>query len=194
MANFQESEALKTAFQFVTQIDLPVRQAEVEKLKSENPNASKRELATKIFSKARFRASRIGFFTGFLTNPLTMLPAAIGDVVMTINAEKNAAACVALIYEPDFFYSDKAPLELLIPVLGLTTASQVTQQFAMRAGMKQFKKMIFKVFGTRVMWRGIATKTIPVLGGLIGGGWNWIEVSAVRENTIHYFEEYTGSY
>ena len=199
--NTKASEALKKAFDTLLQVDIPTLKQQVSELKSRHPRASKKKLAKKVFSKTRFRATILGAATGVATNPFIMIPAAIADVAITINAEKDAAACVALIYNPDFFSDEKAVLKLLIPVLGISSLSETAEKSVEEIVLKkeipwklsletanQLKKIALKSFKMRVFQKGIITKTLPLVGSVLGAGWNWREVSAIRKRTIRYFE------
>jgi len=46
-----------------------------------------------------------------------------------------------------------------------------------------------KVFGKRVLQRTFITKTVPIVGGVIGAGWNWIEIKLQGKRVIRYFAE-----
>ncbi|HXF07365.1 MAG TPA: hypothetical protein VNK45_02395, partial [Candidatus Acidoferrales bacterium] len=53
---------------------------------------------------------------------------------------------------------------------------------------KTFRKIMGKYFGIKVTQKGIITKTLPIIGGLIGGTWNYIEISGIKKRIIKYFE------
>jgi hypothetical protein len=55
-------------------------------------------------------------------------------------------------------------------------------------GAKQFMITMVKYFGVRVSQRGLLTKTVPIVGGLIGGAWNYAELRFVGERICQYFE------
>lgn len=133
-----------------------------------------------------------------------MVPAAIGDVAITVKLEVIATAKVAVLYDPDFFTDEEATWELLIPVFGINGASQLAQNAAIKAAqgvtrevikkylsketLKQFQKVMLKYFGIKVTQKAVITKTIPVVGGVIGGTWNWFEVKLLRRRAIRYFQ------
>lgn len=126
-------------------------------------------------------------------------------MAVTLKAEVAAVARAAVIYDENFFDDEDAKWELLIPVFGLNLSSQLFRELGVRGGMgvtrvaikkylsketlKKFKKIAAKYFGMKVTQKGVITKTVPVVGGLIGGGWNYIEVGQVRRRTIAYFED-----
>lgn len=199
-----ESKALTKALEWVVEIDPPAIIASVKAEREKYPDVSNRKLAEKAFSSARWKATSTGFATGLPANPWTAVPAATLDVAVTLRTEVAAVARAAVIYDENFFDDDDAKWELLIPIFGLNVGSQALREFGIRGGMgvtraaikkylsketlKQFKKIMLKYFGIKVTQKGVITKTLPVVGGLIGGGWNYIEVGRVRKRAISYFE------
>ncbi|MBB1400079.1 hypothetical protein [Pseudoalteromonas sp. SG44-8] len=199
-----ESKALTKALEWVVEIDPPAIIASVKAEREKYPDVSNRKLAEKAFSSARWKATSIGFATGLPANPWTAVPAATLDVAVTLRTEVAAVARAAVIYDENFFDDDDAKWELLIPIFGLNVGSQALREFGIRGGMgvtraaikkylsketlKQFKKIMLKYFGIKVTQKGVITKTLPVIGGLIGGGWNYIEVGRVRKRAISYLE------
>lgn len=200
----KENKGLTKALEWVVEIDPPAIIASVKAEKEENPNATNRELAEKSFSLARWKATSTGFVSGLPANPWTAVPAATLDVAVTLRAEVAAVARTAVIYDENFFEDEDAKWELLIPIFALNVGSQALREFGIRGGMgvtratikkylsketlKQFEKIMLKYFGIKITQKGVITKTLPVVGGLIGGGWNYIEVGKVRKRTISYFE------
>lgn len=200
----EESKALIKALEWVVEIDPPAILASVKAEREKFPNISNRKLAEKAFSSARWKATSTGFVTGLPANPWTAVPAATLDVAVTLRTEVAAVARAAVIYDENFFDDEDAKWELLIPIFGLNIGSQALREFGIRGGMgvtratirkylsketlKQFKKIMLRYFGIKVTQKGVITKTIPVVGGLIGGGWNFIEVGRVRKRTILYLE------
>lgn len=161
-------------------------------------------MAEKAFSRAQWKATAAGVATGLPANPWVALPAATLDVAVTLKTEVLAAARTAVIYNEKFFEDEDAAWELLIPIFGIDVASQVLREFGIRGGMgitreaikkylsketlKAFQKIMLKYFGIKVTQKGIITKTLPVVGGLIGGVWNYVEVGKIKNRTIKYFE------
>ena len=48
---------------------------------------------------------------------------------------------------------------------------------------------MLKYFGIKVTQKGIITKTLPIVGGMIGTGWNTVEVELIKRRVISYFSE-----
>ncbi|KLD96837.1 hypothetical protein [Aliarcobacter butzleri] len=201
----ESNKVLTKALEWVVEIDPPAIIASVKAEREKNPKASNKKLAEKSFSAARWKATSTGVVTGLPANPWAAVPAATADVAVTLRIEVLAVARVAIIYDENFFDDEDAKWELLIPIFGLNVGSQFSRELGIRGGMgvtrvaikkylsketlKQFKKIMLKYFGIKVTQKGVITKTLPIVGGLIGGGWNYIEVGQIRKRTISYFED-----
>jgi len=200
----EDNKALTKALEWVVEIDPPAIIASVKAERTKYPNATNQKLVEKAFSAARWKASSTGFVTELPANPWTAAPAATLDIAVTLKTEVAAVARAAVIYDENFFDDDDAKWELLIPVFGMNVISQLFRELGIRGGMgvtrvaikkylskenlEKFKKIMLKYFGIKVTQKGIITKTIPIVGGMIGGGWNYVEVGRVRKRTIAYFE------
>lgn len=193
------------ALEWVIDVDVAEARASVDAARARRPNATPRELAEAIFSGTAWKAAATGAVSGLPANPWVALPAAVADLTVVLKLEVNAVARVALAYDPTFFDDEDAKWELLVPVLGLNTASQflrgvavlgsmgVTRQ-AVRSVLSKgtlaaFKRVMLKYFGMRVTQKALITKTLPIVGGLIGSVWNWYEIRAVRCRVIAWFEQ-----
>ena len=53
--------------------------------------------------------------------------------------------------------------------------------------LTQFKRVMLKYFSMKVTQRAVITKTLPIIGGLIGGTWNYVELRVVGRRTYVYF-------
>lgn len=200
-----ESKALMRSLEWVVDIDPPAIIASVEAERIKSPSSNNRKLADAAFSRARWKATATGIATGLPANPWVAVPAATLDVAATLKLEVLAAARVAVIYDKKFFDDQDAVWELLIPIFGINVGSQAFRQLGIRGGMgatraairkylsketlKQFQKLMLKYFGIKITQKGVITKTLPIVGGVIGGTWNFIEVGRIKSRTIKYFEE-----
>jgi hypothetical protein len=199
-----ENKALMKVLEWVIDIDLAVIVASVAAERNQHPELTNQQLAGNAFSHARWKATYTGLVTGLSANPWVALPAATTDVAVTLKTEVYAAARTAIIYDASFFDDEDAKWELLIPVLGLNVGSQFARELGITGGMgitraairqylsketlKAFQKLMLKYFGLKVTQKGMITKTLPIIGSLIGGGWNYLEVSNIKSRTIGYFE------
>ena len=178
-----------------------VRQ-EVMLLRRRFPDATSYELAEQAFSDVRLRVTAAGAAMGLAANPLLSLAGALADLSVTTRAQLFAAACAAELLIPGFLDSDTARYELLVPVLGSSVISQLAVEFGLKAAktatrevvvrlinqrsLRLINAVITKVFGRRVTQRAVITKTIPIVGCLIGGVWNAMEVEVIRSRTLRY--------
>lgn len=200
----EENTALVKALEWAIDIDAPAIVASVAAERTRKPRASNKMLAEAAFTSARRKATAAGVASGLPSNPFVAIPAATLDVAATLKLEILAAARVAVIYDPNFFDEENSAWELLIPIFGINVASQISREMGVRGGqtlariaikkylsketLKAFKKIMLKYFGIKITQKGLIAKTLPVVGGIIGGTWNYVEVGAIRDRTIRYFE------
>ncbi len=181
--------------------DCKVRQ-EVELLRRRFPEATTYELAEQAFSDVRLQVITAGAAMGLAANPLLSVAGALADLSVTTRAQLFAAACAAELLIPGFLDTDTARHELLLPVLGGSVISQMGAEFGLKAaqtatrefvvrfinqrGLRVMNAVLTRVFGRRVTQRALITKTIPLVGCVIGGAWNAMEAEVVRNRTLRY--------
>jgi hypothetical protein len=121
-----------------------------------------------------------------------------------LRVEIVMASRIALLYDPVFLDDSEPPYELLIPIFGVNATGEALREMGIRGGMgltragikkylsketlKQFKKVMLKYFGLKVTQKGLITKTLPIVGGLLGGTWNYLELSFIGKRVVSYFE------
>jgi hypothetical protein len=71
---------------------------------------------------------------------------------------------------------------------GREMTQKMLRDLLARDGVARLRKWMFTQLGIRVTKRGLASKIIPVVGGIIGGTWNYIEVSIVAGRVSRYLE------
>ena len=178
-----------------------VRQ-EVLLLRRRFPEATTYQLAEQAFSDVRLQVISAGAAMGLAANPLLSVAGALADLSVTTRAQLFAAACAAELLIPGFLDSDTARHELLFPVLGGSVISQLGVEFGLKAaqtatrefvvrlmnrrGLQAVNAVLTCVFGRRVTQRALITKTIPLVGCVIGGAWNAMEAEVVRNRTLRY--------
>ena len=178
-----------------------VRQ-EVLLLRRRFPEATTYQLAEQAFSDVRLQVISAGAAMGLAANPLLSVAGALADLSVTTRAQLFAAACAAELLIPGFLDSDTARHELLFPVLGGSVISQLGVEFGLKAaqtatrefvvrlmnrrGLQAVNAVLTRVFGRRVTQRALITKTIPLVGCVIGGTWNAMEAEVVRNRTLRY--------
>ena len=166
------------------------------------PDATPYELAERAFASARFRVIAAGAALGIAANPALTVASTLADVSMTTRTQVFAAACAAELLIPGFLDTETARYELLLPIFGTSVLSQIGIELGLKATRFATREMVLKVlsshtattigkmlsytFGLRLTQRGLATKTMPVVGGILGGTWNAVEVEIVRIRTLRY--------
>jgi hypothetical protein len=178
--------------------------AYVALLTERHPQKTRRELAEQMIRRARWWGAGFGFTTGIPSNPWVAAPAAITDMSAVLRTEILLACRIGLLYDPHLLDGPDPPYELLVPIIGGRAASEALGRLVTIGGMhitrktiikvlqhngaKLFMKSMVKYFGVRVTRRGILTKTIPIVGGLIGGTWNYAELRFIGDRICRYFE------
>ena len=130
---------------------------------------------------------------------------ALSLISVTTRTQVFAAACAAELILPGFLDRDSARLELLVPVFGTSVLSQlgvevglrmaqnatrqVVRQLIDQGGLQLINAVMTRVFGRRVTQRALLTKTIPLVGCVIGGTWNAVEVQLIRNRTLRYLTD-----
>lgn len=198
-----EQGNLMKALRWVVDVDPGEIGWSVRSLRSRLPGATAEQLAQRVFNKARWQAAAAGMATGLPANPWVVVPAAVADMTTVLRIEVKAAAKTAMLFDGQFFDEEDAGWELLVPIFGVHTASQflrelgilggmgVTRELIKKSlasgGMQAVQQMAAKYFGVALTQRALSTKLLPVVGGAIGGAWNYTEVRLLGERCIKYF-------
>lgn len=185
-------------------IDRDAERRYVQTLQTRHPDLSRDQLIERLTRRARWWGAGVGFVTGVGSNPWAALPAALADVSAVLHTEVRLACRIALLFDPQFLDDPEPPYELLVPIFGTRAASElagraviqggraVTQHMLQgllaRGGALQLRNWMLKYLGLRVTQRGVVTKLVPIVGGVIGGGWNYAEMSIVAGRVQRYFE------
>lgn len=196
-------KATQWALETALDIDRGAATQDVDAARQRNPGASSDTLARDLIARARWKGAGVGALTGLPANPWVAAPAAVADVALLMRINVSLAARIALLYEPNFLDDQEPPYELLVPIFGGRFASEVLREGAIRGGMgltraairkyltkgalEWIKRVALRYLGLKVTQRMIITKVLPVVGGAIGGAWNYGEVHVVGSRTIGYF-------
>lgn len=177
----------------------------VQAEQNKRPDATPAEIAQRLIDGTSWKLGTTGFLSGLPSNPLVALPAGAVEVLATLHEQMQLAARVALAYDPQFFETESAVEELMVPLFGaakigealkgttVKVSGHMTRQ-AIRAvlkgeTLKQFKKLMLKYLGIKITQKALITKTIPIVGGVIGGGWNYAQTKAIGKRVIIYMEQ-----
>ncbi|MDQ7839247.1 MAG: hypothetical protein RDU59_12235 [Thermodesulfobacteriota bacterium] len=197
--------ALTQAFDTALEFNVDEVKAYVSGLKDKYTGLTNEELAQKVIRGTKWKTTLTGAVTGAPSNPWVSVGAAAVDVGILFRCELGMAARIATIFDETFFDEPDAQYELLIPLFGGQVVSQLLREAGVRAGMgvtraairkfiskevlKIVKKLALKYLGLKLTQRAIITKTLPIVGGVIGGAWNHAETSLVGKRVIDYFND-----
>lgn len=191
--------------QVALRLDRKRTQAFIKTLRGRRSGEGRGQLADRLIRRARWWAAGWGVATGLPANPWVAFPAAVTDAGAVLRVEVDLAARIALLYDPLFLDDGEPPYELLVPIFGARAGSEFLREMSIRGTMgvtraiirkqlsKQtltvFKRIMLKYFGLKVTQRAAVKATLPIVGGVVGGTWNYREVSTVGERVKRYFEE-----
>ena len=198
------SDLVKQVFDWATYVQPGAVKTHVDRLREKKPDASPRELAETIVRRTKLKTTAVGAGTGLPANPWTSGGAGILDAGAVLRMHSFMVAQIGECYDPDFLDDPDAQAELLVPLFGANAASQAVREGAVLGGMgvtrqaikklitgdrlKRFRRIMLKYFGKIAGQKTVITKTFPVIGALIGGGWNFAETSVVGNRAIKWFE------
>jgi hypothetical protein len=197
-------QAMQKALNFALAFDHEEVAGDVRAMRAKYPSSDRDKLVDRQISRTRWKSAAVGFGTGLPANPWVMVPAAILDVGTVLRMEVTLAARIALLYDPDYLADGETPYELMVPIMGGRLMSEFVKELGVRGGMgvarqtirkvltkqalRQFQRIMLKYFGMKVTQKAVITKTLPVVGGVIGGGWNFLELKIVGGRIRSYFD------
>jgi hypothetical protein len=176
--------------------------ARVEALRRAYPKANDRQLAQRFVSSQARRGGLEGFATGLLTNPFVMVPGALVDLRYILRVYAIMTAVVGHINNPNYFDDPDWETDAYATMLGAKVVSQALRDVGVAGGkqttkvlirkylskevLKAIKRWVLKYLGRRVTQRALIAKIVPVIGGIIGGSWNFVEIRVVGKRVIRY--------
>ena len=198
---------LESLLQWVIPDPEECRQAAIE-ARLVDPNFTAAEAARAAVKSARKWGAAAGATTGLAASPLTMLPAAVADMMAMLRIEGRMAGTVAALLDPESLNDPAAFRRDIIRVIfpgavsqalrkvGVRVGEHATKQliakYASRALMKEMGEQAAKRLGVRLTQKAVATKAVPLVGAGIGGAWNWLEIQAIGKRAIEYHGGGTG--
>ena len=198
---------LESLLQWVIPDPEECRQSAIE-ARLVDPNYTAVEAARAAVKSARKWGAAAGATTGLAASPITMLPAAVADMMAMLRIEGRMAGTVAALLDPESLKDPAAFRRDIIRVIfpgavsqalrkiGVRAGEQATKQiiakYASRALMKEMGEQAAKRLGVRLTQKAVATKAVPLVGAGIGGAWNWLEIQAIGKRAIEYHGGGTG--
>ena len=195
------SRSLELAFT----VDAFESKAYIQALRARYPEFERRELADHMIRRAQWWGAGLGFATGVAGNPWIAAQASIADMAALLRTEILLACRIGLLFDEKLLDGEEPPYELLVPIMGGRAAGELARsalalggmeltrqallKFMRRDGIRQLERIMLKQFGVRLSRRALVTKTVPVVGGVIGGGWNYLELKLVGDRVYKYFDK-----
>jgi hypothetical protein len=197
---------LVKALHFALGVDAEVAKGVLRSVKAAHPNVDRRAIADQLIRRTRWKGAALGFGTGLPANPFVMVPAAIAGAGTLLRMPVVLAAQIAPLFDEAYLDDGEPPFELLVPIMGGRMMSEVARELAIRGGMgvtrqairailtketlAQVRRLALKYLGLKVGQKAIITKTVPIIGGIIGSAWNFAEVKIVGDRIYSYFENH----
>jgi hypothetical protein len=166
------------------------------------PNRSAREIAEGLVVMSASKAGVEGLLSGLPGNLFVAAPAAMLDIAYVLRCYAVLTATVGYLADPRYFedpdwkydvYAAVAGPALLSQTLreaGIALTKQATKiairKYVRKGLLKGLQHLTFKWFAKKVTQRAILTKTIPLVGGVIGGTWNLVEVRLIGARIVKY--------
>ncbi|HEX2973815.1 MAG TPA: hypothetical protein VHP11_15895 [Tepidisphaeraceae bacterium] len=179
--------------------------AEAASLAADHAKEAREQVAHHAVTQAKRWAMAAGSATGAIASPLIMLPAALADMAAVLRIEGQMAGTVGALLDPislndaEGFRADV--LTIVFPgmisqalrQLGLRAGQRLTQQLIRRYMTQGLVESASRLAAKRLLLhvseRAIMTKTVPLVGAGIGAGWNWLELQAVGNRAIRYYQQ-----
>jgi hypothetical protein len=196
------SSSLVKALEWAMSLDPSDGIKTAESKRSAYPDEDLRGLAERIVSSYARKGAAEGFLTGLGSNPLVAVPSAVADVAFMLRFYAGMTAVVGYLSNPKYFDDPDWKSDALLMLAGPKAVSRLLHEVGVAGGkqtskvlikkylskevLRAIKRVILKWFGKKVTQRAIIAKAVPVIGGLIGGSWNYIEISTVGKRIIRY--------
>ena len=172
---------------------------------AQNPGKTPEELAKLAVGSAQTWAAAAGGATGAAANPLIMVPAALADMAAVLRIEGTMAGTIAALLEPPSLDDPRKFQADVVTIIFPGAVSQALRQLGVRWGQHITQSLIRKYFTenllksvtalasryllVHVTEKALVTKTVPLVGAGIGAGWNYLELKAVGNRAIRYYQQ-----
>ena len=172
-------------------------------LRKELPGRTRAQLARVVVFRAKRAAATAGAATGLASSPITLAGAAAADAAAVLKIEGKMAGTVAALLDPESLDDEEAFRADVVAVVFPGLASQALRAMGVRGAqrftkgllrgkvgqglLKGVAKQAAKVMGAHLTEKALLTKTLPLAGVAVGGGWNWFEVGRAGDRAIRYY-------
>ena len=159
----------------------------------------RRKIAEKIVAEYAKKGAVAGFATGMPANIAASMSLAVVDTGTLLHFYSKINAMVGYLANPHYYQEDGWQDDILVILAGASqvlreiaiegskhTAKTLIKQYVRKGALKALQRWILKWFGKKVTQRALIAKTIPIVGGGIGGTWNYLEVKVIGNRIIKY--------
>ena len=176
-----------------------------EDLAAAYPKKTPLERAEILVRQSRRKAMAVGVVSGLPATPFTMVPAATADVALVLRAEAQMAGVVAALLAPDTLNDGDTFMADILAIVFPSSVSHALRTVGVQAGRQTSKvlirkyiskdvlkiviRFVLRYLGVKLTQRAILSKAIPIVGGVIGGTWNWLEVRRVGGRAVAYHSD-----
>ena len=187
--------ARKRAVELPLNIDPAAALRAVQKLRQQYPEESNDQLARRIVQRRMWTPAAIGFVTGAPSSPWTAPVLAAADVSMGLRHHVETACQVAVLYDGRFFEREGARWEVLVPILGASQEARMLEEARDGFARPQIRKRVWqrvRALAVRrltslVVKKALLAKSLPVVGGVIGGVWGLSDSWTIADRILAYF-------
>jgi hypothetical protein len=197
------AKSVSDALDWAVAVDPARIKATVQRLRQKYPEATAARLAEKMCTRGQLKSLASGVATGVASNPFVAAGAALADAALTLRSHVEMAGRIAVCFDPTHFDRPGAAEELLVPILGASASNEIlaavggvgaagiTRQLIRKSmsgpGTGILRSVLVRVLLRTVPQRSVLAKTIPLIGGLLSGWWNYTEAARVGERVRRYF-------
>jgi hypothetical protein len=164
---------------------------------------SREHLARRLIAGTSWKTGGIGVAAGIPASPFSAVPASVADVAVCLRMEARMVARIALLFNERYFEARYARYEVLIPMLGehferqfrarcarqgtTQTAGSGFRQLLTHELLSELKQSALTYVLAMIAERAVVANSLPIIGGVIGGSWNFVQTHVVGWRSYKYF-------
>jgi hypothetical protein len=174
----------------------------IAKKQRKHPNESPLELAGRLVRSFSRKGALEGFGSGLPSNPLVAGGAAVGDTYYMLRQYAAMNATIGYLADKAYFDDPDWKHDALVILGGASAVGQafrtagvafgeqgskrLIKKYLSKSVLRTLRRTVLKWLGKKVTQRAIITKTVPIIGGLIGSGWKYTEMRIVGNRITKY--------
>lgn len=169
------------------ELDQDEIQRNVEALRAEHPEATRKQLAARIARKSAIKTAAVGATAGAVGGPIALLAMA-PDIFTLVREQSRLTLSIAFLYglKPDLDERSREVLAVLAVATGTTVARSGARTIITKGLESKFAERLFrKIAGDFVVKR--LHRIIPFVGGIVGGTVNVLAIAAVERAAVDYY-------